>query len=81
MRDVKSTIMLCVAVTLVFAITQSTAVAQIRFGFPPLWDFPSFSSQPLQVPTWEDPFTGEGDILVDNFEYWDSPYNHGWRQS
>ncbi|MGA1845306.1 MAG: hypothetical protein ACMUIS_12150 [bacterium] len=21
----------------------------------------------------------EGDILVDNFEYWDSPYNHGWR--
>jgi hypothetical protein len=33
------------------------------------------------VPTWEDPFEGEGDILVDNFEYWDSPYNHGWRQT
>jgi hypothetical protein len=32
------------------------------------------------VPTWEDPFNGEGDILVDNFEYWDSPYNHGWIQ-
>ncbi|MGA1844760.1 MAG: hypothetical protein ACMUIS_09395 [bacterium] len=79
--NAKRTIMLCVAVTLVFAITQSTALAQIRFGFPPLWDFPSFSSQPLQVPTWEDPFKGEGDILVDNFEYWDSPYNHGWRQS
>jgi len=53
----------------------------VGFGFPPLWEFPSFSSQPLQVPTWEDPFNGEGDILVDNFEYWDSPYNHGWRQS
>jgi hypothetical protein len=59
---------------------RSAAIAQVGFGFPPLWDFPSFQSQPLQVPTWEDPFNGEGDILVDNFEYWDSPYNHGWLQ-
>ncbi|MGA1791737.1 MAG: hypothetical protein ACMUIM_09635 [bacterium] len=36
--------------------------------------------QPLQVPTWQFPQTGEGDIMIDNFEYWDSPYNHGWRQ-
>jgi len=33
--------------------------------------------QPLQVPT---VVTVTGDILVDNFEYWNSPYNHGWRQ-
>ncbi|MGA1839998.1 MAG: hypothetical protein ACMUIU_05160 [bacterium] len=36
--------------------------------------------QPLSVPTWQYPSTGEGDIMIDNFEYWDSPYNHGWRQ-
>jgi len=79
--DAIKTIMVCLAVTLVFVMARSTAVAQVRFGAPPLWTFPSFSSQPLQVPTRENPFTGEGDILVDNFEYWDSPYNHGWRQS
>ncbi|MGA1843659.1 MAG: hypothetical protein ACMUIS_03745 [bacterium] len=37
----------------------------------------SFSSQPLVVPTIS---TVTGDILIDNFEYWDSPYNHGWIQ-
>ncbi|MGA1865091.1 MAG: hypothetical protein ACMUHX_08520 [bacterium] len=42
--------------------------------------FPAFQNQPLQVPAWQNPFTAEGDILVDNFEYWDSPYNHGWMQ-
>jgi len=36
--------------------------------------------QPFQVPTWQIPETGEGDIMIDNFEYFDSPYNHGWRQ-
>ncbi|MGA1791736.1 MAG: hypothetical protein ACMUIM_09630 [bacterium] len=45
-----------------------------------VFQFPSFQSQPLQVPSWQNPATGEGDILIDNFEYWDSPYNHGWRQ-
>jgi hypothetical protein len=81
MKHATKTLMVCLVVTLAFVMVRSTAMAQVGFGFPPLWNFPSFSSQPLQVPTWEDPFKGEGDILVDNFEYWDSPYNHGWRQN
>jgi hypothetical protein len=80
MKNVMKTLMVCLIVTLAIVMVRSTAIAQAGFGFPPLWNFPSFSSQPLQVPTWEDPFNAEGDILVDNFEYWDSPYNHGWLQ-
>lgn len=41
---------------------------------------PAFQNQPTNVPTWSNLAKGEGDLLVDNFEYWDSPYNHGWRQ-
>ena len=80
MKNTMKTLMVCLIVTLTFVMVRSAAIAQVGFGFPPLWDLPSFQSQPLQVPTWEDPFNGEGDILVDNFEYWDSPYNHGWLQ-
>jgi hypothetical protein len=69
------TLMVCLIVTLAFVMVRSTAMAQGS-----IWSLPAFSSQPLQVPTWQDPFRGEGDILVDNFEYWDSPYNHGWMQ-
>ncbi|MGA1796913.1 MAG: hypothetical protein ACMUIL_13745, partial [bacterium] len=54
-----------------------TATAQFP-GTGAVWQFPAFLSQPLQVPTTS---ITTGDILVDNFEYWDSPYNHGWRQS
>ncbi|MGA1845304.1 MAG: hypothetical protein ACMUIS_12140 [bacterium] len=61
------------------------ALAFIPLAYPPVrFDYGQVYGQPrffpmTQVPTWEDPFKGEGDILVDNFEYWDSPYNHGWR--
>ena len=41
---------------------------------------PSFENKPLQVPSWQDQTKGEGSLLIDNFEYWDSPYNHGWKQ-
>jgi len=41
---------------------------------------PSFANVPFAAPAWQYPETGEGDILVDNFEYWDSPRNHGWRR-
>lgn len=41
----------------------------------------SFEHKPLQVPSWQYPEEGEGDLLIDNFEYWDSPYNHGWKRS
>lgn len=43
-----------------------------------IWRYPAFSSQSLRVPAMSG---STGDILVDNFEYWDSPYNHGWVQS
>ncbi|MGA1867883.1 MAG: hypothetical protein ACMUJM_04975 [bacterium] len=39
-----------------------------------------FSYQPLHIPAWQDPINGKGDILIENFEYWDSPCNHGWVQ-
>ncbi len=42
-----------------------------------IFHLPSFHSQPLFVPA-TSPSTG--DILIDNFEYWDSPYNHYWVQ-
>lgn len=45
-----------------------------------VFQFPTFTTQPLRVPTWSNPVEGSGDILVDNFEYWDSPLNHGWFQ-
>ena len=41
---------------------------------------PSFENKPFQVPSWQYPENGEGALLIDNFEYWDSPYNHGWKQ-
>ncbi|MGA1842855.1 MAG: hypothetical protein ACMUIU_19735 [bacterium] len=45
-----------------------------------VFQFSTFTTQPLRVPTWSNPVEGSGDILVDNFEYWDSPLNHGWFQ-
>jgi hypothetical protein len=50
---------------------------EMALGFPDIFEFPAFFSQPLVVPTVS---LTTGDILVDNFEYWDSPYNHGWIQ-
>jgi hypothetical protein len=41
---------------------------------------PPFDEKTLQVPSWQDPSKGKGDLLIDNFEYWDSPLNHGWVQ-
>ncbi|MGA1867275.1 MAG: hypothetical protein ACMUJM_01895 [bacterium] len=38
---------------------------------------PSFEYQTQVLPVQS---MTTGDILVDNFEYFDSPYNHGWRQ-
>lgn len=50
---------------------------------PPVQNVPSqFTQQtmvPIQLPNYNDPAnpTG-GDILIDNFEYWDDAKNHGW---
>ncbi|MBN2372660.1 hypothetical protein JXL19_02575 [bacterium] len=45
-----------------------------------IMQYPAFQYQSLAVAAWSDPANGDGDLLVDNFEYWDSPCNHGWRQ-
>jgi len=50
---------------------------------PPVYNLPPQLSQqttvPIHLPNYNDPTdpTG-GDILIDNFEYWDEPKNHGW---
>ena len=46
-----------------------------------IYEPPSFKSQPLSLPTFSNAAQGDGDILVDNFEYWDTPLNHGWTQT
>ncbi len=52
-------------------------LSQTARGFHDIFHPDVLSFQPLTLPT-INPTTG--DILVDNFEYWDSPYNHGWMQ-
>jgi hypothetical protein len=64
------TLMVCLVLTVALAMVSSTAIAQ------GLWDFPAWTQQPLTVPA----AGANGEILIDNFEYWDSPYNHGWIQ-
>jgi hypothetical protein len=79
-------------VTLAFIMVRSSAVAFVFhvdywgtgagwcFPLPDPWPpIPNWPQSP-QVPIWEDP-SRVRDILVDNFEYLDSPYNHGWRQA
>jgi hypothetical protein len=66
---------LCMLGIFFLGLYTSKAIPQVPGS---IWQFPAFQSQPLVVPT-ASPTTG--DILVDNFEYWDSPYNHGWTQS
>ncbi|MGA1789964.1 MAG: hypothetical protein ACMUIM_00640 [bacterium] len=70
------TVCLCVSVFL--SLICPIATAQISNGFPPLWDYCSFRTEvypPYQSSQFE---WSNGDIIVDNFEYWDSPKNHGW---
>ena len=78
MKNVMKTLMVCLVVILIFMAGRPTAMAQLSYGFPPLWSYPAFSTQPQVLPTVS---TTTGDILIDNFEYWDSPYNHGWMQN
>jgi hypothetical protein len=77
MKNLTKTLMVCLVLTLVLVMVRTTAMAQYFLGFPPLWQNPAFSQQPMQVPTISQT---TGDILIDNFQYWDSPYNHGWQQ-
>ncbi|MGA1840395.1 MAG: thrombospondin type 3 repeat-containing protein [bacterium] len=59
-------------------ILSSPAIAQLNFYFPDFW--PPEYLRDLQ--TYSRPATiKKSDILVDDFEYSDSPYNHGWMGS
>ena len=72
--------LVCLFLFTLLNVFHPPAMAQVQDSL--LWLVPSFNFQPLVVPTGSDT-DGDGafdHILVDNFEYWDSPYNHGWRQ-
>ncbi|MGA1794984.1 MAG: hypothetical protein ACMUIL_03895 [bacterium] len=73
-------LILPVLVLILAMLIPPPAVAFMPLAYPPVrYDYDQVYGQPSFSPMMEDPFMGEGDILVDNFEYWDSPYNHGWR--
>ncbi|MGA1864514.1 MAG: hypothetical protein ACMUHX_05580, partial [bacterium] len=60
------------------AILRSIAIAQLNFYYPDFW--PPEYLRDLQ--NYSRPATlKKGDILVDDFEYSDSPYNQGWTGS
>jgi len=69
MKNVIKTLMVCLVITAALSIVSSVAIAQLGL--------PDTTWQPLLVPS---ATTLNDGILVDNFEYWDSPYNHGWVQ-
>jgi len=69
MKNVIKTLMVCLVVTAALSIMCSVAGAQLAL--------PATTSQPLVLPS---ATTGNMGIVIDNFEYWDSPYNHGWIQ-
>jgi len=69
MKNVIKTLMVCLVITAALSIVCSGAVAQLAL--------PDSTWQSLIVPT---ATTMNDGILIDNFEYWDSPYNHGWVQ-
>jgi hypothetical protein len=72
-------LILCLSVSVFLYLICPKATAQLSYGFPALWNYcpfhtgicPSYQSSQFE---WL-----RGDIIVDNFEYWDSsPLNHGW---
>jgi hypothetical protein len=76
MKNITKTLMVCFIVAVALALVGTTATAVLQIPGSSILSLPSFTSQPLTLP-----YPGlNGDILVDNFEYWDSPYNHGWFQ-
>ncbi|MGA1791293.1 MAG: hypothetical protein ACMUIM_07390 [bacterium] len=62
---------------IIIAVTMLLCLTGVARAFHDIWHPDVLTSQPLIVPTIN---SSTGDILIDNFEYWDSPYNHGWRQ-
>ncbi len=74
MKYIMKTVISFIILISTFIVYGTNASAQ---GSPPLWHFQEFTTQPLLVPTLGE--TGK-DLLIDNFEYLDTPSNHGWRQ-
>lgn len=66
--------MVCLVVSVALSMVCSFTLAQAQVL--PL-TFPDSTNQPLVVPN---STTLSDGIILDNFEYWDSPYNHGWTQ-
>jgi len=79
MKNTTKTLMGYVAVmTIILLVSSTAAMAQIGSnGILGMLQYPAFLQQPLAVPTVSQT---TGDLLIDNFEYFDSPYNHGWVQ-
>lgn len=74
MKHVINSLLVPKVAVFVLALFCVPAMVQITTS---IWHLPAFYSQPLVVQTIS-PTTE--DILIDDFEYWDSPYNHGWIQ-
>ncbi|MGA1826052.1 MAG: hypothetical protein ACMUIP_15460 [bacterium] len=74
MKSIRIIVLICFMIALTVFYAHPILFAE---DIGTIYNPPSFSSQPLLVPAQS---TTSGDILIDNFEYWDSPYNHGWMQ-
>ncbi|MGA1794764.1 MAG: hypothetical protein ACMUIL_02795 [bacterium] len=72
---------LCFLVSVLLAIILPfPAAAQIPIGYPPIYTWGGrIPPKGLLSPAWEGIAIDEGDILVDAFEYWESPLEHGWQ--
>ncbi|MGA1843626.1 MAG: hypothetical protein ACMUIS_03580 [bacterium] len=72
---------LCFLVSLLLAIILPFfAAAQIPIGYPPIFTWQGrIAAKGLPSPAWEGIAIREGDILVDAFEYWESPLEQGWQ--
>ncbi|MGA1872012.1 MAG: hypothetical protein ACMUJM_26140 [bacterium] len=79
MNGTNKYLVICCIIFSAIALLSATGMAQFTGGGD-IWDMPAFESQPMQLPIWSNPLEGDGDILIDNFEYHDSPLNHGWIQ-
>jgi len=69
----------CLLLSGVWSLLCPAAIAQTVYEFPPNWNFQytagqsSIGTSPMTLSDEPNIF-----ILVDDFEYLDSPYNHGW---
>lgn len=75
---------ICLFLFVVLSAVGSKALAQSYYdgdgqAFPP-WIFPTYRSGP-NVSTYEPRSLQPGDLLVDDFEYENCPFRHGWSET